>query len=508
MSAKLDLQAYDKDVVRPLRGAHDSLPGDLVTRYAIGEDMTADEVRTRVADVVTLWNNKARGSGPIAAVYRAFQRAHDDLLRQPGARLQDPDWWREQAERWASYLEEEVSVLADEIRQLYGASGFVLPGHIAGLERLHPNLRGPGVRRALEKAGIPTVTPEELPQRSGIDQSAYERLAAALEEAGAITVIHLLHPGITGIRLFAKRAAPGAGPPRLDKHALEQRVKAVEAEANSARSRAATLALGILRTATDKGVDLHQLSLFHIVGKVRETRTAGQPPMLTIRSLVELGVAESDARVVTASLLALERTSAAPSGPEDVRRLVAAGQLAAARQLAAALPAGDRDADAAREVVARADAEVEALMAAARAAIAQGNEAEASRRAAAARNMAGDDPAVVGFADSLPPPPPQGLVAVADGLDVKLSWRPVSGNAEGLRYRAVRRAGRTPIEERDGDIITDGSATTARDEAPPVGEQLVYAVFATADRQRWSRPAVCTLEIIPPVTDVALRVVR
>jgi len=508
LSAKLDPQAYDKDVVRPLRGAHDSLPGDLVTRYAIDVDMTADEVRARVAGVVALWNNKARGSGPIAAVYRAFQRAHDDLLRQPGVRLDDPGWWREQAGQWTSYLEDEVSVLVGEVRQLYGATGFVLPGHIAGLERLHPNLRGPGVRRALEKAGIPTVTPEELPQRSGIDRSAYERLTAALEEAGAATVIHLLHPGITEIRLFAGRAAPGARLPRLDRQVLERRVKAVETEANSARSRAGTVALGILRTAADKDADLHQLALFHILGKVRETRTAGQPPMLTIRSLVELGVAESDARVVTASLLALEGTSTTPSGPEDVRRLVAAGQLAAARQMAAALPAGDRDADAAREMVARADAEVEALLAAARAALAQGDEAEASRRAAAARNMATDDPAVAGFADSLPPPPPQGLVAVADGLDVKLSWQPMAGHLEAMRYRVVRRAGRAPIEERDGQTVTEGSATTARDQAPPVGEQLVYAVFATADRKRWSRPVTCVLEIIPPVTDVALNVVK
>ncbi len=376
MNTKLDHAAYERDIVRPLRGAHHALPGDLVTRYAVDLDMTADELHERVADVAAVWNNKARGSGTVAAVYAAFQQAHDDLLREPGVRLDDPDWWRGHAAKWGAFVESEISVLVDELRQLYGPAGFVLPGHIAGLERLHPNLRGPGVRRALEKAGIPTVTPQVLPQQSGLDPSSYKRLSRALEEARARTIFHLVHPGTAAVRLFANPHTPGAGLSRLDRRAVEQRVKSVEAEANSVQSRAATLALGILRTAADKGTDLRQLALFHILGKVRETRTAGQPPMLTIKSLTELGVAESDARVMTASLMALEGTSATPTEPEDVRRLVAAGQLAEARRVAVSLPAGDRDADAARETVARVEAEVEALIRAAQAAMAAGDMAE------------------------------------------------------------------------------------------------------------------------------------
>ena len=90
MNAKLDESAYERDVVKPLRADPYSLPGDLVTRYAIDLDMTADELRERVKDVTALWNKGARRSGRVAAVYSAFQQAHDELLRQRGVQLAEP----------------------------------------------------------------------------------------------------------------------------------------------------------------------------------------------------------------------------------------------------------------------------------------------------------------------------------------------------------------------------------------------------------------------------------
>src|SRR5260370_25037921 len=43
---------------------------------------------------------------------------------------------------------------------------------------------------------------------------------------------------------------------------------------------------------------------------------------------------------------------------------------------------------------------------------------------------------------------------------------------------------------------------------PPVGERLRYAVYAAADRKRWSPPTTCELEILPPVADVVMDVER
>ena len=508
MTATLDPVAYEKEVVRPLRGVYGAIPRDLLTRYAVDLSMTEEQLRQRVDAVVALWNKKARSSSSASPVYRAFQQAHDELTRQREVRLYDPRWWRQQAGEWTGLVEKEVAALADEIRQLYGSVGFVLPGQIAGLDRLHPDLRGAGVRRALDMARIPTVEPEQLPQQSGLDRSSYERLTLTLEEAGAATIPHLVHPRVREVRLFRDPDAPGTALTRLDKSALEQRVQAVEAEANSARSRAATAALGILRTAAASGTDLRQLALFHILGQVRGTRTAGQPAMLTLRSLHDLGMARHDARVITASLLALEGASAAPAGPNDVRRLIAVGQLAEARRLAAALPARDPESDAAREVLAQAEARVNELITAARSALARGDKAEAARCAAEARSLASDDPVVTGFADAFPPPSPQDVAVVAEGLGVKLSWRPVPGDPAAIRYRVVRCGGRAPVAPGDGAVVAEGTETTIADALPPAAEPLSYGVFAASGRGGWSSPAVCTTEILPPVAEVATQVAR
>lgn len=78
---------YERDVVKPLRPDPYSLPGDLVTRYAVDLGMTADQLRERVKDITVLWNKGARRSARLAEVYSAFQQAHDELLRQPGVQL-------------------------------------------------------------------------------------------------------------------------------------------------------------------------------------------------------------------------------------------------------------------------------------------------------------------------------------------------------------------------------------------------------------------------------------
>ena len=506
MTEKLDFQAYEREVVRPLRPAPNALPGDLVTRYAVGLGMTAEQLRARVAEVVSLWNRRAgaAGASPLAAVYKSLQRAHDDLRRQPGVRLDDPDWWREQAASWAGSANQEVAALAEEARQWYGSAGFVLPGQVADLKRRHPALGEAGVRSALEIADIPVITPAELPQRSGLDRQTYDRLAGNLDEAGAATIAHLLHPGITAIRLLPTPDARGAALTPIDRAAVERRTRSVETEANSAQSRAATGALGILHTAESRGTGLRQLAIFHVLDKVRDTRAAGQPVAVTLVGLAELGVAQADARLLAASLLALEGTGAGVGGPEDVRRLVATGQLAEARRRALALPTGDAEAEAAREIVAKAEAEVSALLAAARAALAAGNEEDASLHAVAASSIAADDPAVTEFADGLPPPPAQRLVAVADGIDVKLSWQAAAGTGGRLRYRVVRRDDRLPVDPDDGVTIAEDTATSGRDEAPPAAQELRYAVFATANRLRWSRAAGCAIEVVPPVTGVTV----
>ena len=504
MSSSLDPRAYERVVVAPLRKALGVIPDDLVARYSVDLSMSADELRNRVSEVVALWNAKADGPGPTAVVYRAFARAHEELLNTADARLDDPRWWEHQARRRAADAAREMSELAVEAQQAYGPVGFILPGQLADLGKRYLAVGAAELRQAIEQAGIEVITPVELPQRSGLDRLMYDKLRGKLAEAGAPTIAHLLHPGISVVSLYPD---PGGGAPprtRFDRDTLERRVKASETEANSPRSRAVTAALGILRTVAGSGSDLRLLAVFQILEKARETRAVGQPAVLTLKSLQELGLSGWDARVLTASLLAAEGARPA-GGPEDARRLVGAGQLAEARRMLSALPAADPETAAVRELVARAEAEVSELLAAAKLALDRGNETEAALKALAARRLAADDPAVTGFADSLPPPPPQGLVVAPDGLELRLSWQAVPGSADALRYRVVRQEGRAPIEPDDGVLIAEGTATSARDTAAPAARSLRYGVFATHDRVRWSRAATCETQIVPPVAGVSLR---
>ena len=516
MSKNLDPKAYEREVVAPLRSSRGVIPDDLVTRYAVELSMTAGELRQRVGEVVALWHAKADGPGPIAVVYRAFAQAHQDLLRDRDVRLEDPPWWQERARQRAADSTREMSELAEEARLAYGPVGFILPSQLADLGKRYRGLRETERRQAIEQAGIGVITPVTLPLRSGLDALMYDKLLGKLAEAGAPTIAHLLHPGIASVCLHPPDPAQGqgqgqgqaAGPlTRFDRDTLERRVKTSETEANSARSRAVTAALGILRTAVAQDTDLRQLAIFQILEKARETRAAGQPDVLTLKSLQELGLTEWDARVLTASLLAAEGARTA-GGAEDVRRLLGAGQLSEARRVLAGLPAADPETPAVRELVTRAEAEVAGLLAAAKLALDRGDEAEAARKASAARGLAADDPAVTGFADSLPPPPPAGLLVAADGLDVKLSWQAAPGSGDATRYRVVRREGRAPIEPNDGAIIAESPATTVRDATAPAARQLWYGVFATADRMKWSRAATCQTQIVPPVVDVALRLAQ
>lgn len=509
MSKNLDPKAYEREVVAPLRKARGVIPDDLLSRYAVDLSMTARELGQRVDEIVALWNARADGPGLVAVVYRAFAQAHEDLGHDKNVRFDDPQWWQERARQRATGSRREMSELAEEAEQAYGPVGFILPSQLADLGKRYRGLRETELRQAIEQAGIGIITPTELPQRSGLDPLMYDKLLGKMAEAGAPTIAHLLYPGLVAICLYRDPDQSAARPlTRFDRDALERRVKASETEANSARSRAVTAVLGILRTAAAHDTDLRQLAVFQILEKARETRAAGQPALLTLRSLQELGLTEWDARVLTASLLAAEGARAASGGPEDVRRLVGAGQLGEARRFLAGLPAADPETTAVRELVAKAEAEVAELLSAAKLALDCGDEAEAARKASAARSLAADDPTVTGFADSLPPPPPLGLVVVADGLDVKLSWQAPLRSGAALRYRVVRCEGRAPIEPNDGAVIADGPTTTARDAAAPAARSLRYGVFATTDGMKWSRAATCETQILPPVVDVDLRLAK
>jgi hypothetical protein len=84
-------------VIAPLRRTHGPLPPtDLLERYAVSPSMSRTELASRIAEVRRYWRKAAQGPDRRALVCRKLL-ADDEARVAGGARLHDPEWWRQPA---------------------------------------------------------------------------------------------------------------------------------------------------------------------------------------------------------------------------------------------------------------------------------------------------------------------------------------------------------------------------------------------------------------------------
>lgn len=92
-----DADLYEREVLRPLRGAHGGLPpGNLMARYAIDADMNARQVMERLAEIRAWWRERAARPDSPAQVCRLFLLDDERLAAATGDIMNEPAWWREQ----------------------------------------------------------------------------------------------------------------------------------------------------------------------------------------------------------------------------------------------------------------------------------------------------------------------------------------------------------------------------------------------------------------------------
>lgn len=104
-----------------------------------------------------------------------------------------------------------------------------------------------------------------------------------------------------------------------------------------------------------------------------------------------------------------------------------------------------------------------------------------------------------------PPAPAQRLEARVTASGVALHWQ-ASPSRRPVRYHVRRRAGSAPTTPQDGEAVAETAATTAVDEAAPVGLPACYAVFT--ERDGVFHPSAATTGPVLRVADVqALRAV-
>ncbi|MCI2416169.1 hypothetical protein MOQ72_01930 [Saccharopolyspora sp. K220] len=499
-----DPRAYERDVVRPLRGRSGRLPDDLLTRYAVELGCSDAELAQRLTQIRSHWNKSAQSTAKSSfttSVYQAFLREDEELRRVHGDAMSRMSWWRDRHDDRAGASQQQVDELVKMLTTNFGELGLITPGQLAAMRETFSQLAPAEVDQALAKAGVRTASPLELPTTSGLPDTLFNRLKALLGDAEVTGIPELLHGKLDNFKLLSAFDSTPPFPAGLTAEAVRQ---AIDRENRRSGNQPAREALGLLNTAVSKdGVDLRLLSLYHLLDDVRRLCENGAPASALLRVLGRSGLDAAEARQAVLSVLGEARAAPAVTGLPKVAELLAAGKLIAAQQALAAITDAEQAA-AAKAAVDRHAEQVRELREAAHRAARSGAEGEARRQLGEAARLAVDDDAIAAELRRIPLSPVDAVTAQPDGVGVRVSWRAQPDHDDGTRYRVVRRAGRTPGDADDGDVVAEGGETAVVDSGVAAGIVAGYAVFAAEPGGVWSRPVGATIEVLPPVHGVRL----
>lgn len=505
--ARFDPKSYEETVVKPLRRwSGRQLPDDLVSRYAIELTMSDAEVLTRLGEVRAQWHKGAQSTGKAASVrslYKAFLRADEELRREHGDRLGRISWWRDHERVRAGARQGQIAELAQTLRVSFGELKLISPSQLeATMRAAYTALAPDEVDQALATAEISRTTPLELPKSSGLPDTTYRALRQHLIDAQAASVPELLFGPLRSFRVLDAFSCQPAQPHGLAAKAVEDAVNRENRRSITA-SQASRAALGVLSTAVRDGVDLRQLAVFHLLDSVRQHHAQGAPASALVKQLVAVRLDADEARMAVFSVRNESGPVASASGLDLIHELLADGQLIAAKQALATVTDAD-DAAAARQLVGNQLAEVNRLREAALATLRAGDESTAAGQLRQAAALAADDKDIAAQLHRIPPSPVIEPLAQPDGVGVRVSWRSAPSHDDAVRYRVVRKIGRSPVDPADGQVVREGTCTAFVDSTVPAGQLVGYAVFAANEQGPWSRPTGVTVEVFPPVHDVRL----
>jgi hypothetical protein len=466
-------------------------------------------IEQRLRKVRTYWNQKAGGPAAQAAT-RVCQRllaADEEFKRVAGTKMLDPAWWEQQAVQHGERAKTAITDLVRDLRDSYGGTGRITRGQLAAIVTHHQSSLNQGqIDQAVRQATLTVVDPIELPTGSGMDRTAYRTLIENLAIAGVPTIVQLLHPDLRQpFRLTGGFAVPGRPELALTPDTVTAQTKAANTTADSPVVRARKAALAALRTAASQGQDLTTLALFQVAEQLRQGRSDGLADRLLVRTAVELGLAAEDAELLVLSLPAT--TTAPVSAATQVRDLLGRGELRAAAQRLAAVPAGDSDREAIRQEIADAENRLAELLTEADRAAAGDREEQAEQLLRRAVALATDDEPTATRLRRLRPPPPEDL-RIEPGAQTSLRWAAPPTTLPDLRYRVVRGTDGLPSSPRDGTLVAETADVTAVDPDPPVARACGYAVFAASGTGAWSRATGATVTVAPAVSDVTIRATR
>jgi hypothetical protein len=488
-----DETRYVQDFIRKHRGAQ-TLPDDLLARYAITLPATDVQVAAQVRAVRTYWNSKYQGTSTSARLAKMC-RAEDERLRAVhGAAMEQTAWWQARQSERRSAAQDSINRLAEVLRQKYGQLGVVTMS-ITDRYASKLDLTRADAVQAVQQAGLALVEAAAVPDSPPIAQ--FPTLVASMAECAARSVPELIHPGAGRFRLLERYVCASDPAKRLDVVAVDTQLAEAEKRGVSATDNARRAALRILRSAVKGGADLREIALYHLATIARDlvSLSAG----VAAAELQDAGLDHGDS-VVLALLIDDQQSVTAEQGADRVHTLLAAGRLNEARQAALAIPADSAHRAETIADVNAASERLDLLLAEAERAMAVADEVRAAAllREARAISVAAAGEALA----AVPLAPPVNLRVVGEGATARLFWQPAPGHDEGTTYAVTRTEHRAPAAAADGAAVHRGAGLSCTDEHAPVARVIRYGVFALADGRPDSRPATAAITLLPPVSQL------
>lgn len=490
-----DKQRYVGEYLRPRQSARELREDDIVDRYALSLPASDAEIAAQLRAVRAYWNTQNPGTR-FAALCRLCRTEDQRLRARYGDAMSTAGWWAERAAAGRKVAETRIAELAEILVAQFKPFGVVTDNVLAEYAK-RLELRPADGLQAAQQAGLSVVAAVELPDAPPLASTLTDQLARELAACGARTVPYLLHPGTGPYKLLARFVSLGDPALRLDAVAVREQTAKAERAGTSAENTARSGALTILTSAVNRGTDLRDVALWHLISAV-ESRTALGATAVR-GELIRHGLDEPESAVL--ALLLIGRRTGGPVDARRVRKLLAEGRLAEARQAAESLPDGLDGKEGARSLVAAAERRLGDLVAEIAAAARAQDEVRALTLLRDVAAISRDEADVV--LGTLPLPPPNGVRLIPDGDSVRVTWQPGPGHVEGTTYVVTRSEQRHPAGPSDGRELMRGEATHAVDQNCAAARPLHYGVFALLAGRPHSRAGAASITLLPRVDRLA-----
>jgi hypothetical protein len=484
-----DEKAYEKFLTPYSR--NNSVPGNLLERYAITFPATDAEIAVQLKAVRAYWNKKMVGQTRLARTAKSCKTADDELARNKD--FATAAWWQDEQRRQDQAARQQIEDLARLLTQDHGALGVVT---VAALDKAAGST-GLTTAQAEQAVGLAKLrlipASVTLPDAPPISPVIFVQLERELADGDAKSIPDLIHPGSGAFRIVEGYECVTDKAKRLDAAAIEAQVK--EAGKNTSRVNTARAgALQKLKDALGRKVDLRDVTVWHLMGLVRD-----DSPALARQQLERRAVESKDAAIIVA-LLAGRAKAVRESGLDRVRAFIEDGQLGEARSIAGTLAGTEVSEEAVRLVTVR-EHELAALMARVAQARQRSDEAVACTLLRDVERISKED--AERELRTLPVSPPQRPSATGDGPQVQVFWERGNGHEESTVYVVRRTMGRAPTAPTDGADVYHGPGTDCADPGAPVAVPVQYGVFALAgDGRPASRPVTAEVTALPTVRDL------